>query len=66
GAGQLPVIGRGVPGQGRCSRSWSPAQPVAIEAAGGPAGKRSVTGGAGLPYFLFFVFTTNFSLNLSA
>ena len=31
GAGQLPVIGRGVPGQGRCSRSWSPAQPVAIE-----------------------------------
>ncbi|MCX4116729.1 hypothetical protein [Aeromonas hydrophila] len=31
GAGQLPVIGRGVPGQGRCSRSWSPAQPVAID-----------------------------------
>ncbi|WP_421198690.1 hypothetical protein [Aeromonas enteropelogenes] len=31
GAGQLPVIGRGVPGQGRCSGSWSPAQPVAIE-----------------------------------
>ncbi|WP_421198688.1 hypothetical protein [Aeromonas enteropelogenes] len=31
GAGQQLVICRGVPGLGRCSCSWSPAQPVAIE-----------------------------------
>ncbi|QXB31788.1 hypothetical protein I6L35_20775 (plasmid) [Aeromonas sp. FDAARGOS 1405] len=31
GAGQQLVIGRGVPGQGPCSGSWSPVQPVAIE-----------------------------------
>ncbi|WP_421198592.1 hypothetical protein, partial [Aeromonas enteropelogenes] len=47
-AGQQLVIGQGLPGQGPCSGSWSPAQPVAIDPVSWlAAGDRSVSTRAG-------------------